>query len=150
VVPAGSTEFRWKEVLGATQYILNVHEDGQSYDCTLMTFCGNLPGTSKFVTTKPGKKYDWWVLGIDDKGNPGKSRGSSFTAQSTVTPPPVTPPPVTPPPVTPPSGPAFKNIRQGEYTDAKGRKYDAIFYDTDCDARRIFPGKGTEAIICKK
>jgi hypothetical protein len=76
---------------------------------------------------------------------------SFTTLDGPVNPPPVQPPPVQPPPVTPPpQGPAFKNLRQGEYTDKKGRRYDAIYYETDCDARRIFPGEETEAIICQK
>lgn len=127
IINAGATEFAWTAVSGAAQYILNVHEEGQSYDCTLMTFCGNLPGTSKLVTVKPGKKVDWWVQAVTAQGTVLTSRGSAFTVRTDVVPPPpVQPPPVVPPPVQPPppvppppvppppppSGTVFSHIRE--------------------------------------
>lgn len=164
-VPAGPVEFRWSAIPGAGQYILNVHEEGQSYDCTMMSFCGNLPGTSKLVTLKAGKKVDWWVQTFDQQGNPGLSNGGSFTVQASpatplpiepppVQPPPVEPPPVQPPPVvTPPSGPVFSNIREG--VDQKGRPALSFeFQDAACPkgTRRTLKGHDTKTItiVCER
>jgi hypothetical protein len=147
-IPSGVTEFRWTPVVGAAQYILNVHEEGQSYDCNLMLFCGNLSATSKTLTLKPGKKYDWWVLGVDGQAKPGESRGSAFTTQGVIVTPPVTPPPVTPPPVTPPSGPAFSNIQN------KDDELSFTFDETRCPkgTRRFIKGRDrkTITITCER
>ncbi len=96
-VTDGSLEIRFSEVDGARQYILNVHEQDQSYECSMMTFCGNIAGTSKTVKVKSGMKYDWWVQAIDKDGVPGDSQGATFMVKK-------------------PVGHVFSNIENGEFS----------------------------------
>lgn len=81
----------WDTVVGATGYLLRVHEQGTPYlPCESMVFCnalGTLAGTSKSVILKPDTQYDVWIHSHDIANVFGISVGISFrTVPDTIPP----------------------------------------------------------------
>jgi len=77
--------FSWDAVVGATGYLLRVHEQGTPYTpCQSMVFCnalGTLAGTSQAVALKFNTQYDVWIHSHDVNKVFGPSSGISFKTE---------------------------------------------------------------------